>query len=148
MAIKSNPNFAVAYSNLGCVYNQRGDIWLAIHNFDKAVKLERNFLDAYINLGNMFKEARIFDRAVQAYQHALQINNSHAVVHGNLASVYYEQQRLDLAIETYKTAIALQVCENLKKILEVENRARVLSKSVLLDLKIPDSDFRLSFRTS
>lgn len=107
-AIQSNPNFAVAFSNLGCVYNQRGDIWLAIHNFDKAVKLDRNFLDAYINLGNMFKEARIFDRAVQAYQQALGINASHAVVHGNLASVYYEQCKLDMAIETYKQAIQLQ----------------------------------------
>ena len=42
-AITCNPNFAVAYSNLGCVYNQRGDIWLAIHNFEKAVKLGNNY---------------------------------------------------------------------------------------------------------
>lgn len=107
-AIQCNPTFAVAYSNLGCVYNQRGDIWLAIHNFEKAVQLDSNFLDAFINLGNMFKEARIFDRAVNAYQRALGLNATHAVVHGNLASVYYEQGRLDLAIETYRTAIQLQ----------------------------------------
>jgi len=107
-AIQCNPTFAVAYSNLGCVYNQRGDIWLAIHNFEKAVKLDVTFLDAFINLGNMFKEARIFDRAVSAYQRALALNVQHAVVHGNLASVYYEQGRLDLAIETYRIAIRLQ----------------------------------------
>ncbi len=72
----------------GCVFNAQGDIWLAIHHFEKAVTLDPNFLDgkrlcgrsasyvvlvlirnfcfllclAYINLGNVLKEARIFDR--------------------------------------------------------------------------------------
>lgn len=70
--------------NVGCVFNAQGDIWLAIHHFEKAVTLDPNFLDgkilltfenlnlphltiiflftAYINLGNVLKEARIFDR--------------------------------------------------------------------------------------
>lgn len=54
----------MAWSNLGCVFNAQGEIWLAIHHFEKAVALDPNFLDAYINLGNVLKEARIFDRFV------------------------------------------------------------------------------------
>ena len=61
-AIETRPDFAVAWSNLGCVFNAQGEIWLAIHHFEKAVGLDPNFLDAYINLGNVLKEARIFDR--------------------------------------------------------------------------------------
>lgn len=61
-AIETRPDFAVAWSNLGCVFNAQGEIWLAIHHFEKAVTLDPNFLDAYINLGNVLKEARIFDR--------------------------------------------------------------------------------------
>jgi len=61
-AIETRPDFAVAWSNLGCVFNAQGEIWLAIHHFEKAVALDPNFLDAYINLGNVLKEARIFDR--------------------------------------------------------------------------------------
>jgi len=34
-AIETQPNFAVAWSNLGCVYNAQGEIWLAIHHFEK-----------------------------------------------------------------------------------------------------------------
>lgn len=34
-AIESHPNFAVAWSNLGCVYNAQSEIWLAIHHFEK-----------------------------------------------------------------------------------------------------------------
>jgi len=93
---------------LGCVFNSQGEIWLAIHHFEKAVKLDPNFLDAYINLGNVLKEARIFDRAVAAYLRALNLSPNHAVVHGNLACVYYEQGLIDLAVDTYKRAIELQ----------------------------------------
>jgi len=98
----------VAWSNLGCVFNAQGEIWLAIHHFEKAVALDPNFLDAYINLGNVLKEARIFDRAVAAYLRALNLSPNHAVVHGNLACVYYEQGLIDLAIDTYRRAIELQ----------------------------------------
>jgi len=98
----------VAWSNLGCVFNAQGEIWLAIHHFEKAVALDPNFLDAYINLGNVLKEARIFDRAVAAYLRALNLSPSHAVVHGNLACVYYEQGLIDLAVDTYRRAIELQ----------------------------------------
>lgn len=69
-AIETRPDFAVAWSNLGCVFNAQGEIWLAIHHFEKAVALDPNFLDAYINLGNVLKEARIFDRFV-----SMQIDN-------------------------------------------------------------------------
>lgn len=66
-AIETRPDFAVAWSNLGCVFNAQGEIWLAIHHFEKAVGLDPNFLDAYINLGNVLKEARIFDRSVKMF---------------------------------------------------------------------------------
>lgn len=107
-AIETRPDFAVAWSNLGCVFNAQGEIWLAIHHFEKAVALDPNFLDAYINLGNVLKEARIFDRAVAAYLRALNLSPNNAVVHGNLACVYYEQGLIDLAIDTYRRAIELQ----------------------------------------
>lgn len=34
-AIETCPTFAVAWSNLGCVFNALGEIWLAIHHFEK-----------------------------------------------------------------------------------------------------------------
>ena len=34
-AIETHPSFAVAWSNLGCVYNAQSEIWLAIHHFEK-----------------------------------------------------------------------------------------------------------------
>lgn len=99
---------AIALSNLGCVFNAQGEIWLAIHHFEKAIALDPNFLDAYINLGNVLKEARIFDRAAASYLRALNLCPNNAVVLGNLACVYYEQGLIDMAIETFGRAIRLQ----------------------------------------
>ena len=39
-AIETCPNFAVAWSNLGCVFNAQGEIWLAIHHFEKVCLLQ------------------------------------------------------------------------------------------------------------
>jgi len=36
-AIETQPSFAVAWSNLGCVFNAQGEIWLAIHHFEKVI---------------------------------------------------------------------------------------------------------------
>ena len=40
-AIETQPGFAVAWSNLGCVYNAQGEIWLAIHHFEKVCSCSR-----------------------------------------------------------------------------------------------------------
>jgi protein O-GlcNAc transferase len=61
-AIEMQPHFAVAWSNMGCVFNAQGELWLALHHFEKAIALDPNFIDALINMGNVLKEARIFDR--------------------------------------------------------------------------------------
>ena len=34
-AIETQPDFAVAWSNLGCVFNAQGEVWLAIHHFER-----------------------------------------------------------------------------------------------------------------
>ena len=61
-AIETQPRFAVAWSNIGCVFSSQVELWLAIHHFERAISLDPNFVDALINMGNVLKEARIFDR--------------------------------------------------------------------------------------
>ncbi len=38
--IKTQPTFAVAWSNLGCIFNCQGEMWLAIHHFEKVILYE------------------------------------------------------------------------------------------------------------
>jgi len=47
-AIETQPSFAVAWSNLGCVFNAQGEIWLAIHHFEKVNSSESGILASLI----------------------------------------------------------------------------------------------------
>ena len=74
MAIKQNPLLAEAYSNLGNVYKERGQLQEALDNYRHAVRLKPDFIDGYINLAAALVAAGDMEGAVQAYVSALQYN--------------------------------------------------------------------------
>ena len=74
LAIKQNPVLAEAYSNLGNVYKERGQLKDALDNYRHAVKLKPDFIDGYINLAAALVAAGDLEGAVQAYATALQYN--------------------------------------------------------------------------
>jgi tetratricopeptide (TPR) repeat protein len=74
LAIKQNPMLAEAYSNLGNVYKERGQLQEALENYRHAVRLKPDFIDGYINLAAALVAAGDLEQAVQAYVTALQYN--------------------------------------------------------------------------
>ena len=74
LAIKQNPLLAEAYSNLGNVYKERGQLQEALDNYRHAVRLKPDFIDGYINLAAALVAAGDMEGAVQAYVSALQYN--------------------------------------------------------------------------
>ena len=65
---------AEAYSNLGNVYKERGQLHDALENYRHAVRLKPDFIDGYINLAAALVAAGDMEQAVQAYVTALQYN--------------------------------------------------------------------------
>jgi len=65
---------AEAYSNLGNVYKERGQLHDALENYKHAVRLKPDFIDGYINLAAALVAAGDMEQAVQAYVTALQYN--------------------------------------------------------------------------
>ena len=65
---------AEAYSNLGNVFKERGQLKEALDNYRHAVKLKPDFIDGYINLAAALVAAGDLEGAVQAYATALQYN--------------------------------------------------------------------------
>ena len=65
---------AEAYSNLGNVYKERGQLPEALENYRHAVRLKPDFIDGYINLAAALVAAGDMEQAVQAYVTALQYN--------------------------------------------------------------------------
>lgn len=74
LAIKKNPLLAEAYSNLGNVYKERGQLTQALQHYRHAVRLKPDFVDGYINLAAALVANGDLLEAVEAYNTALQIN--------------------------------------------------------------------------
>jgi protein O-GlcNAc transferase len=74
LAIKQNPMLAEAYSNLGNVFKERGQLAEALAHYRHAVRLKPDFIDGYINLAAALVAAGDLEQAVQAYVTALQYN--------------------------------------------------------------------------
>ena len=74
LAIKKNPLLAEAYSNLGNVFKERGQLQQALDNYRHAVRLKPEFVDGYINLAAALVAAGELHQAVEAYMTALRYN--------------------------------------------------------------------------
>ncbi|CAL5413958.1 unnamed protein product [Camellia sinensis] len=105
-ALRIQPNFAIAWSNLAGLFMEAGDLNRSLQYYKEAVKLKPAFPDAYLNLGSVYKALGMPQEAIACYQRALQSRPDYAMAYGNLASIYYEQGKLDMAILHYKRAIA------------------------------------------
>ncbi|CAL7933572.1 unnamed protein product [Xylocopa violacea] len=105
LAIKQNPLLAEAYSNLGNVYKERGQLQEALENYRHAVRLKPDFIDGYINLAAALVAAGDMEQAVQAYVTALQYNPDLYCVRSDLGNLLKALARLDEAKACYLKAI-------------------------------------------
>ena len=65
---------AEAFSNLGNVCKECGQIREALQNYKYAVRLKPDFIDGYINLAAALVASGDMEQAVNAYVTALQYN--------------------------------------------------------------------------
>ncbi|XP_041359441.1 UDP-N-acetylglucosamine--peptide N-acetylglucosaminyltransferase 110 kDa subunit-like [Gigantopelta aegis] len=110
LAIKQNPVLAEAYSNLGNVFKERGQLQDALENYRHAVRLKPDFIDGYINLAAALVAAGDMEQAVQAYVTALQYNPDLYCVRSDLGNLLKALGRLDEAKACYLKAI--ETCPN------------------------------------
>lgn len=97
LAIKQNPMLAEAYSNLGNVYKERGQLQEAIEHYRHALRLKPDFIDGYINLAAALVAAGDMEGAVQAYVSALQYNPDLYCVRSDLGNLLKALGRLEEA---------------------------------------------------
>lgn len=101
LAIKQNPMLAEAYSNLGNVYKERGQLQEAIEHYRHALRLKPDFIDGYINLAAALVAAGDMEGAVQAYVSALQYNPDLYCVRSDLGNLLKALGRLEEAKVCY-----------------------------------------------
>jgi tetratricopeptide (TPR) repeat protein len=105
--IRSAPDHAPAYVNLGSAMSEMGNIAESIAMYEKSVALNPSYM-AYSNLGTAYARAERYPEAVEAYRRALALDGSDSMVWGNLASVYsWMPGKQNEALENYGHAIRL-----------------------------------------
>ena len=105
--IARDPNYYLAFQNLGKALLQTGQEDQALACFQKMVELEPDDANAQVALGNiLFKNGRL-DEAVTHFRKAVEFQPDNAEAHNNLGSVIIQNGRLDEAIAHFRKAVEL-----------------------------------------
>ncbi|MBV8521844.1 MAG: protein kinase, partial [Acetobacteraceae bacterium] len=114
-AIKTDPRFALAYSQLGEAYRlkyirEQNPAWLneALANCQKAIELDDRLPSVYVTLGNIHNKTGKYSLAEEEFQRALELDprDSQAVL--GLATSYERAGRIADAEAAFKKAADLR----------------------------------------
>ena len=107
-AIRVDPDFAEAYSNLGNALKELGDLDGASQFFLKAIKLKPRFADAYNNLAGCYMQMGRTKQAAETYRMAIVLNPQSHDAHSNLGTLFKAQGRLEDAKKAFLEAIRIK----------------------------------------
>jgi len=110
-----DPTRVGVYSNLGLIYDKKGNVDEAISQYKKASALDPYLSEVHYNLGLAYAKKGEIDEAIAAFIKALAIKPHSAGTHYNLANAYYKKGN---NFENVKTlAFALFYSQSGEKIL-------------------------------
>ncbi len=107
-ALRLNPDYAEAHSNLGVALKDQGQLAEAVAQYQEAFRLKPDYAEAHLNLGNALREQGQLAEAVAQYQEALRLNPDYAMAHNNLGNVLRDQGQLAEAVSEYQEALRLK----------------------------------------
>ena len=104
-AISINNFFYAAYHQLGVVYEAQGDFISAISNYQKAIELDtKGYALSYNNLGNIYLALKEYDKARLCFKNALKFKGKKSSIYFNLGIVYYELNNVSESIRNFENA--------------------------------------------
>jgi tetratricopeptide (TPR) repeat protein len=107
-ALKLNPDYANAHSNLAHDLVASGRMAEAVAHYEEVARLEPKLADPHIHLGALLVRLGRFEEAVREYNRVLEMLPSSGEDHFNLAQVYFRIGRIPEAISHYETAVRLR----------------------------------------
>ena len=105
-SIKINPNFDVAYNNLGIVLRDLGKSDEAEKNFLKSIDLNPKNSDPYNNLGLIYKEKDL-KKAQVFFEKSLEINPKNFLTLNNIGNLYKKNEKVEIAEKFFNDAISI-----------------------------------------
>jgi len=108
MAIKLNPDFALAHNNLGNALLAEQKTEEAISHYKMAIKIKPDYAKAYSNLGNALSTERKIEEAISHYKMAIKLNPDFADAYNNLGGALFNAKMTEEAIDYFKEAIRIR----------------------------------------
>ena len=107
-ALKLDPKKAAAYTNLGVIYYQQGNLDGAITQLKKALEIEPQDAETQYMLGAAFVQKNDLAEAEKSFQQALAVKPDLAQAHIGLGNVYLLKKQYDQALTVLQQATKLQ----------------------------------------
>jgi tetratricopeptide (TPR) repeat protein len=101
-------NIPLAYTNLGSVYQKKGQLDKAMESFDKAIALDPLDYMAYINRGVIFDKVGQFSMALESFNKAVVLSPSEFAAYYNRGLTYDKIGDIDDAIQDFERAAILK----------------------------------------
>lgn len=107
-SLEADPTFGTAHNNLGRVYFELGQYYLAAWEFEYAISTMPNRPEPYVNLGLVYEKVGRLDEAIGQYQIAHDLDAIDPQPVGNLARVLLKQDPADpYAMELLRELVLL-----------------------------------------
>lgn len=106
--LRSNPDYAEAYSNLGNALLELKRFDEAVASFDEAIRCKPDLAEAYLNRGNAFQELLRFDEVIACYDEAIRLNPDYTDAYSNRGNTLQKLKRYAEAVACYDAAIRLK----------------------------------------
>lgn len=99
LATELNPQFALAYSMKGDIYQKQQDYPKSADAYERATELDPWSFKDFFNLGKVSEAMKEFARAVRAYANACKLDPGHYESHYKAARCYYELKEYEPSLE-------------------------------------------------
>jgi len=106
-AIRLNPEYKEAITNIGNLYFEQKDFDLAILYYDKSLSIDSTFYEAYNNRGYALASQGDFENAIVDYNKAIMLKPDYQLAYNNRGVAYGAVNNFSLAIDDLNKAISL-----------------------------------------
>ncbi len=107
-AIKINPKYALAHSNLAIILRDLGKLKEAEFAIRKAIKINPDYALAYLNLGSILRDLGKLREAEFSTRKSIEINPGLAEAHSNLGTILRDLRKLKEAEFSTRKAIEIK----------------------------------------
>ncbi|MFH1052496.1 MAG: tetratricopeptide repeat protein [bacterium] len=134
LAIETEPGFAEAYFNLGNLYDETGNIKLALKLYNDGLTANPKAFQGYLVRGNLKLKNSDSVSAKMDFEKVLEYDSTNSTAYFSIASIHFQVGELNKAIEYYNKAIKY----NPKYVRAYINRAVTFANLKLFQIALRD----------